>query len=235
MYKFVIPNRMRHIGEGGIDLNQVAKFISENSKDENVTKFLNTIRPINEDVVKAFLESDEAGKKFAVSFTDRRVNEAIKTHDEKFTKEKLPTIEAQLREQLSKELNVKETPDQKVMREQKERLDKLEKDYQREKIRNQALELINENKLPFAKLVDKFIGEDLESTAANIEAFKAVWDTEIAEAVKKKMAEDNGRSPDSRGDKKPEPLETQLENAKKAGNLLEQIRIKNLIAEKKTK
>ena len=72
-------------------------------------------------------------------------------------------------------------------------------------------------------------------TVANIQAFKKVFDEAVKEAVTKAMANGNGRNPDSRGDHKPEPLETQLDNAKKSGNLLEQIRIKNLISEEKQK
>lgn len=230
---FISPNKIRNVGED-IDLTQVADFISKNMQNEKVVQFLDTVRPINDDVVRRYLES-EAGKKLAISFTDARVNQAIKNHDEKFKREKIPELEKELREKISNELNIKETPEQKLTRELKEKIDKLEQGLNREKIRNQALELINELKLPFAKLVDKFVTDNLDTTIANIQAFKEIFENEVANAVKIKMADVNGREPDSRGDKKAEPLKTQLENAIKSGNLLEVIKIKNLIAEEEAK
>lgn len=227
--------RARIVGDGEPNLDSVAEFISKNIANEKVVGFLNKVRPINEDLVKGWVESDENGKKFATSLADKRVNDAIRTHDEKFTKEKLPKIESEIKEKLVKELNPKETPEQKELRELRDRTDRLEKENQQNKLRNTALELITENGLPFAKLVDKFIGEDAETTVKNIQSFKDVWDSALQEAVTKAMGKNNGRNPESREPGKAEPLETQLENARKRGDLLEQIKIKNLIADEKAK
>jgi len=92
-------------------------------------------------------------------------------------------------------------------------------------------------KLPEDKQLLKYL-EEIKQVAGievhnldDIQAFKDVWDNAIKEAITKKMADDNGRNPESREQKKSEPLKTQLEAAKKAGNLVDVMRIKNLIYE----
>ncbi len=225
------PCDFRIVGDGEPNLDQVADYVSKNLTNEKVAGFLNKVRPINDDAVSGYLEKDENGKKLANKLFDTRVNDAVQNHDKKFQQEKLPGLLAAERERVQVELNKKETPEAKDLRESKERIARLEQENKTAKLRSQALEIINEAKLPFAKIVDKFIGEDVDSTVKNIQAFKEIWDTELTAKAKELAAKGSGRDPNARDDDKPLPLQTQLEAAQKAKNLLEVIRLKNLIAE----
>lgn len=234
---FQLP-MFRTVGEDNtIDLNQVAEHLTKNASDPKIAEFITKISPIviNENGVKSYLESEQ-GKKFAQSFTDRRVNEAIQTHDQKFTTEKLPELRESLRKELAKEFQVKESPTEKMIREQNEKIDKLIADNKRSELKTKALELMTEHKLPFAKLVDKFLSDSEQSTLENLNAFKAIWEDAVKTEVTKRLAGDNGREPDLTDPKKKiSSLETQLEVAKKSNNLVEQMKIMNLIAEEKNR
>lgn len=79
------------------------------------------------------LADKDAAIKFARSHPvlnsalDASIMAAVQTHDSKFTAEKLPEIEKGLREKLMLELNPKETPEQKKIRELSEALDGMKR------------------------------------------------------------------------------------------------------------
>ena len=233
--KMFLPDTVRRIGDGEIDLDKVAEFIKSNNQDEKVQKFVSTVRPINEDAVKSFLETDENGQKLSKSLFDKRVNEAVLNHDKRFKEEKLPNILDEEREKIRLELNPKESEVEKQLRLSQERIQKLEQKEKYNNLKNTAIDLINEMELPFLKIVDKFIGEDEDATVSNIQAFKDIWDNKLTEAVQKKIADSNGRDIKETDSKNQKSLETQLDEAKKAGNLKEVIRLKNIIHDKALK
>jgi hypothetical protein len=225
---FIYPTNQK-VGEGEPNLNDVADFISKNNSNESVIAFLNKVRPINDDLIKGYLDSDN-GKKLSASLFDARVQKAIQTHDAKFETEKLPEIKNQIRTELAKEYNVKETPEQKSIRELSEKQDKLIKDLEREKIRNKALEEINKQKLPFAELVDSFISDKLEDTINKIAQFKTIFDSAVEAKATELQGDNSGRKPQDREKETKKSLETKLDAAIKKGDLLEQLKIRNQLA-----
>lgn len=79
------------------------------------------------------------------SATDSLVSIAVKSHDDKFTAEKLPGLLKAEGEKIRKEINPKETDEQKKIREQGEEIQKLKADGSRSTLKtslqNQAKEL----------------------------------------------------------------------------------------------
>lgn len=226
---FIFANNFRKIGDGELDLAPFEKFIAENPTHEKVVTLINKVRPpLNEKVIKEYFEKDENGKKLSQSLFDARVNSAVITHDEKFTKEKLPSLIEAEREKIKKELDVKETPEQKTLREQSERITRLENDNKRKDIKAEALQQMTKAKLPFADQIDTFLSDNLEDTLRKINAFTETFNAAVSAAAKELVKTENGWEPKDRGNNAA-PLETQLEAARKSNNLLEQIRLIDLI------
>jgi hypothetical protein len=230
------PSQFTLVGDGEPDLGVVSEFIEKNLTNEKVVGFLNKVRAklFNEDTVKQYLDTED-GKKISTKLFDSRVNDAVQNHDKKFKTEKLPILIDEERTKIMTELKVKETPEAKELREQSDRIKKLEYENKRSKLLSQALEVINEAKLPFAKIAEKFLTDDIESTIKNIQDLKVIWDAELTAKATELAAGNNGRQVDTRTQDKPSPLEVRLEVARKANNLLEVLKIKNEIAAEKAK
>lgn len=226
LQRLVIASHLRRPGDDSYDWTKIQEFISQNSKDEKITQFLDAVRPINDTVVSTYLKDSENGKKLFTALTDQKVGQAITSHDEKFKKEKLPgLIEDEIKKRFPDE-----TEEQKRIRQQDDRIKTLEDENKKEKLRSKALELITEFKLPFAPLVDSFLGEDEDATVKKLQAFKDVYDKSVQDAVTEAVGSSNGRKPKERTED-PKTLQAMLEQARKSGNMLEVIRIKNKMAE----
>lgn len=137
------------------------------------------------DSVQKFLNEDESGKKWLNSFADSRVTQGINTFKEK----SLPEI---LEKEISKRYPA-ETPEQKEIRELKQKFEDSEKQRARETLKAKALTLANGKGLP-ADLVDYFLGNDEETTTSNLgkleESFKAYEQKIVKEKFKQ-----NGSTP----------------------------------------
>lgn len=135
--------------------------------------------------VQKFLNEDEGGQKWLNSFADSRVTQGINTFKEK----SLPEI---LEKEISKRYPA-ETPEQKEIRELKQKFEDSEKQRAREALKAKALTLAGGKGLP-GDLVDFFLGTDEETTTTNLgkleEAFKAYEQKIVKEKFKQ-----NGSTP----------------------------------------
>jgi len=163
-------------------LEKLAKGEALNADELNFMKALKTINP---DSVKDYLEKDEAGKKLLNSITDARVTKGIET----FKKETMPSL---IEEEIKKKFPA-ETEEQKRLRILEEDNKKFQNDVKRERLLNKAISIANERKLPL-KLIDRFLGDDEESTIKNIELLEAEYNGAITSAVESKFKE-HGREP----------------------------------------
>jgi hypothetical protein len=147
--------------------------------------FMKALKTINPDSVKDYLEKDEAGKKLLNSITDARVTKGIET----FKKETMPSL---IEEEIKKKFPA-ETEEQKRLRLLEEDNKKFQNDVKRERLLNKAISIANERKLPL-KLIDRFLGDDEETTIKNIELLEAEYNSAITSAVESKFKE-HGREP----------------------------------------
>lgn len=217
---FIVPT-LRFSGDG-LTVDTVKSWVETNKENPDVQSFVKTLNPINEDVVKGFLENDEKGKGLASKLFDQKVSVSVKTFEKNFKEKTLPT----LIEEEYKKKHPEETPEQKANRDLLEKVTKLENENKFSKLKEKALELITEAKLPFTKIVDKFIAEDEETTVSKIQAFKEIWDDEIKKEVDKRLAENSGRAPNDR-QTDVNTLQKQYDEAKAKGNLNDMVRLKN--------
>ncbi|OAH53089.1 hypothetical protein AWH48_12075 [Domibacillus aminovorans] len=137
------------------------------------------------EAVQKFVSEDEKAKGWLQSLTDKRVTDAIQTYESK-------TLPKKLEDEIAKRFPA-ESETEKQLRELKQQFEQSEAATKREKLRNAALSTATEKQLP-VKLVDFFIGQDEESTKANLETFESVFTAAVQQAVDVKF-KDGGRDP----------------------------------------
>ena len=231
MNKFIYPLHSLTVGEGEPDLNQVAEFIGKNKENDKVKEFLTKVNhKVDDDAVKTYLKENE---KFSNSIFDSRVSKAVETNSTKLKKEYADGLPALIETEYQRR-HPEESEETKANRELSKKVTDLELKNKRADLRSSALEAINEAKLPFTKLVDKFLDEDLDSTISNIGAFQEIWEKSVETRAKELAGEKHGREADDHEDNE-DSLEKQLVVAEKSKNFLQVIKLKNLIADKKKK
>ncbi|WP_375106059.1 DUF4355 domain-containing protein [Lysinibacillus fusiformis] len=139
--------------------------------------------------VQSFLNDNDEGKKWLQSFADTRVTDAIKTYETK-------TFPKKLEDEISKRYPP-ESEEAKQLRELKAQFEQSQKEAAREKLVNQALSTATEKSLP-AKLVEFFVGDDVEKTTTNLGIFEAEFNAAVQAEVDKRF-KDGGTSPPPKG------------------------------------
>lgn len=132
------------------------------------------------------------------SEADKRVTEALKTAESKWKAEfeaKLKTekAEAERLARLSEEERYKEE-----LKKKEAELTTREKAQQRRELEIDAINVLNERKLP-VKFAKTLLADDAEGTLANINAFEKAWKAELDEAISQRL---RGTTPESGGNKK---------------------------------
>lgn len=162
----------------------------ENAKDEEDINSLLTGTDIEEtfkgeeptlDVFKGKIKSDKAFQQFMDSERDTYYSKALKTMKEKGTWEN----------EFSNELHTKypdliADPTQKRLAELEAELAKERADNARKDLLTDAVKYANEKGIKLSA-IDRFLGEDLDSTKANLDALAEDWSKGIESVVDQKM------------------------------------------------
>lgn len=171
-------------------MDELLKLIKANMKEgadiaaiETLVKGLNPLAG-----VKTVEEAKELINKTDLlrSATDSLVSIAVKSHDDKFTAEKLPGLLKEEREKAIKEVNPKETEEQKTIREQKERIDALEANGKRSELKTVLQSKASE--IGYPGNVDLFLGfgdKALEMMESEAGRFKSSVDERVSSDIKK--------------------------------------------------
>lgn len=150
-------------------------------------------------------------------------NEILKSHRDSFTTKSIETWKANNLQKLIDEgvvkANPEETPEQKQIRELKEAFNNSEAARKRETTRNIVIKTLTEKNLP-VELADYLIGENEETTNANITAFEAAILAD-RKVISEGILKTNGRAP---GSGKPNPNPSNPWK-KESYNLTEQMKI----------
>ena len=173
-----------------LTIQEVQKFINDNKENSEVKSYLSQLSKVTVDKLKSAIESDNEIKSFYGSQIDQARDRGI----EAWKQNKMPAlIQSEVDKQVAK-LNPQETPEMKELRETREEIRREREERKREKILNQALTYSN-GKM-HTELVEYFLGDDYDSTKANIDKFKNIFDNAITEEVNKRLGE-NGRKIDN--------------------------------------
>lgn len=145
---------------------------------------------VSKEDIEKYLGTDE-GRKFLQPILDKTVTKSLETYKEKT----LPNLV----DQRVKELYPDVSPEQKALKEMQMELEKIKKEAMREKLLNNALKIATEKNLP-TQIIDRFLGEDDETTAENLTLLETILNDAVKKAIEGKLPE-LGRSPEK--DKKP--------------------------------
>lgn len=145
------------------NFNEIPEYMTNNQDNEEVQNYIRGL--ITPDRVENFLNTED-GKKLLQPKLDKNFNKGLDSW-------KNNNLQKLIDDAVTK-ANPEETKEQKMIRELTERINKAEKDKTHESLRNNALKIANEKKLP-TSIIDYFIGEDEESTTKNLEALENVF------------------------------------------------------------
>lgn len=169
-----------------MDLQAIQAFLAENKDKPEVQTFVKGLAKDNFslDLVKDFVKDGE-GKKWLQSETDRVTTKGIETWKQNNLD---GIVDAKI-----KELYPDESEDSKLLKKLQADLDAEKQARVREGLRNKALSTASEKNLP-TNLVDFFLGQDEESTVANLTAFEQTFQQAIQAQVEGKFKQ-NGYNP----------------------------------------
>lgn len=168
-----------------MEWKDVKQYLEQNKDSAEVQEYLRKNAPVTLDAIKEAVKNDEEARKWLQAEKDRAVTKGIETWKEK-------TLPSVLEEEIKKRFP-DETPEQKELRRLREELEKERQERIRADLKAKAKEYAVSKKLP-ASLVDFFIGQDEETTMANLEALEQTW-TEAVKEVKESVFKQNGRTP----------------------------------------
>ncbi|WP_026887716.1 DUF4355 domain-containing protein [Clostridium beijerinckii] len=165
------------------EINELLKDLAEDADIDDVVKGNETLSKLFEkdltiDDVKNFLDSNEDGKKYLQQYGDTRVTDGIKSWQKN-------NLQKLIDDAVSK-TNPQETPEQKMIRELQEKFEQSEKQRTQETLRNKALKVATEKKLP-GDLIDYLIGQDEETTLKNLDNFNDIYSKTISQAIEEKL------------------------------------------------
>jgi multidrug efflux pump subunit AcrB len=170
------------VGYGGyifmeLNLEQVQQFLETNKENENVSNYLQELSKVTADGVNAFIETDE-GKKLLQPKLDSYMTKGL----DSWKKNNLQKI---IDEAVAK-ANPSETPEQKEIRELKEKFANIEREKVRESLKNKALTVAGDKKIP-TSLIDFLIGQDEEGTLANLGQFETAMNDYVKAQVEDRL------------------------------------------------
>ncbi|WP_425203988.1 DUF4355 domain-containing protein [Priestia megaterium] len=173
-----------------MNLEEIKSFIDENKEQEDVKVFLQGYQsqPSVEELQKFALEHEE-GKKWFDSQRDKHFSKGLETW-------KTNNLESIIAEELKKR-NPDKTPEQLEIEKLKAQFAELENAKTRETLKNKALTVATEKKLP-TNILDFFIGQDEDSTVSNLTAFEEAMQAYVTAQVEERLK--GSYTPPSGGD-----------------------------------
>lgn len=148
------------------------------------------------DNFKNKVKEDKDFKSYIDSINDGYHAKALKTMKEK------GTWENEFGDVLKTKFpNLITDPKEKEMLDLKKQLEDMKAEQSKQALLKDALKYAGEKKLPTA-FVEKFLGEDLDTTKANLDGFATDWSKAIQSAVESKIKDTSYTPPGSGGDDK---------------------------------
>lgn len=166
-------------------LEEVKKFIEENKDNEEVKNYVAGF--VTSDRVENFLNTDD-GKKVLQPKLDQYFNKGLET----WKKNNLD----KLVDDKVKELYPDETPEQKELKKLRQEIEQAKQEREKERLRNVALTTAD-GKIP-KDLVGYLLGEDEETTTANIQKVAELFENHVSSKVEEKFKQ-NSREPHKGG------------------------------------
>lgn len=161
-----------------INFDQVKQFIESNKENSDVTSYFQGLNPLTVEGVQKFLGENQDAKKWLDSEKDKHFNKGLSTWMEK-------TFPSKLDEEIKKRYP-DEDPKDKELKEIKLKLQQMEQEKVRESLKNKALSVATEKKIPVS-VIDLMIGRDEEATLENLKKFEEAMSPYIQLQVEDRM------------------------------------------------
>ncbi|MCL8470494.1 MULTISPECIES: DUF4355 domain-containing protein [Bacillus subtilis group] len=162
-----------------MNIEEIKQFLAENKDNEEVKAFVGELSAVSADKVKGFLETEE-GKKLIQPRLDSYFTKGLDTW-------KSNNLESLIEEELQKR-NPSKTPEQIELEKLRSEIERERAARNREALVNKALNVADEKQLPKG-VIDYFIGEDEETTLANLSKFEETFNAAVQNAVDIKFKE----------------------------------------------
>lgn len=156
------------------------------------------------------------------SEADKRVTEALKTAQTKWEADYKAKLETEKKEAERLAKLTEEEKRKELIRQKDEEIAKRENEIRIRELKLDTINALTEKKLP-VEFADFLIGADADTTHKNIKTFEATFQKAIQESVESRL---KGNPPGGGTKKTDLSFEQQLAEARKARNLIEEIRIK---------
>ncbi|MBR0019410.1 DUF4355 domain-containing protein [Bacillus subtilis] len=162
-----------------MNIEEIKQFLDENKDNEEVKAFVGELSAVSADKVKGFLETEE-GKRLMQPRLDSYFTKGLETW-------KSNNLESLIEEELQKR-NPSKTPEQIELEKLRSEIERERAARNREALVNKALNVADEKQLPKG-VIDYFIGEDEETTLANLSKFEETFNAAVQNAVDIKFKE----------------------------------------------
>ncbi len=184
-------------------IEELKQYVEENKNSEELKAYLQGLLSVES--MQKFLSESEDGRKWLDSEKDKHLDKGLRTWQKN-----------NLQNEIEKEIQKRfpdETAEQKQLRELNVKIERMESEKQREILKNKALTIAAEKKLPINKVIDLLIAEDEETTVSNIGRFEEIFGSSVQTAVEERL-KGNGYTPPNNagGDTQPKNLNEALKN-----------------------
>ena len=156
-----------------MDLQELKQYLESNKDNSDVQAVLNEFKTVSQEDVRSYLDTDE-GKRFIQPTLDRYHNKSLQTWKDN-------NLQNLVEDEVAKR-NPQETEEQKRIRLLEEQLENRDKESKRKDLETKALKLAQDKALP-TEIVNFFVGEDEETTSANLDTLKQHLDATIQAQV----------------------------------------------------
>lgn len=186
-----------------MNFEEVKKYIDENKGDKELAAYLQGLMGV--EGMQKYLSENDDGKRWMDAEKDKHLDKGLKTWKDNNLKKEI--------DQRILELYPEETEEKKQLRELNAKIEKMETEKQREVLKNKALTIAADRKLPINKIVDLFISDNEEATISNIGRFEEIYSASVQVAVEERL-KSNGYTPptNSAADTQPKSLNTALKD-----------------------
>lgn len=185
-----------------LTLDEIRSFIEANKTNPDVAEFIVSIsvdKPLNPELVSAYLQTIE-GKNLIQPMMDKRVTEAIKTHDET----QKPKIDAAIKSGIAAEmlrLNPQETPEQRQVRELLANQKEMQENWERDKRNSKIKELAFKENIDPA-FIEGISFPSVEEATLYIQRYKDFHNKAVEKAINERLAMDSFRPGKGKDDDK---------------------------------
>lgn len=193
-----------------MDLEKVIAFLKEKEAGEDLIGFAQGLKPVSTETVKDFVENTDEGKKLLQSLTDAKVTKGIETF-------KTNNLQKILDDEIAKRFPP-ETEEAKKLRELEKRINDQQAEIKKKDLLTAAIKKATEKGLPVS-LIDRFLGDDEETTEKNLSALEEELKKAVETQVELKFKA-GGREPGAGSPTPPAPREGGSELVKELQKLV---------------